>query len=277
MTDKTVFDAVRESKKLRNENVAFLSMHGSRAYATASESSDYDVKGIFIASADELFGLNPVGIDAPSINGNVHFGKTSADFEVHELGKFFKLLTKSNPNMLEYIFAPTYMSWIDEDDLLAIRNLANGCVTKLLYNAYIGMFEKNKPEFYKKMDEGNACYDTEWKSFTREKKVVDAKALLVMLRSLLSCYHVLLTREVEMDMRKTSRYARKVDLYYHLLGLKRGEVELDIKLVYDEMEHLKGMVDDAYEESILLDKVPVEVVEEMDAFLKDIRFRTVCK
>jgi len=69
---------------------------GSHAYGLATETSDEDFRGVFFASREQLYaGTTPDQI-ADATNDRVYY----------ELGRFLKLLTKSNPTALELLASP---------------------------------------------------------------------------------------------------------------------------------------------------------------------------
>ena len=72
------------------------SISGSRAYNLALPSSDTDIKGIFVLPQKELYGLGYTDQVANESNDETFF----------EIGKFFELLSKNNPNILELISVP---------------------------------------------------------------------------------------------------------------------------------------------------------------------------
>ncbi len=76
--------------------IVFECVSGSRAYGLATETSDTDIKGVFIAPRDNFYSLEfPEQVN--SDNNNVVF---------YELRKFIDLLAKNNPNMLEMLDMP---------------------------------------------------------------------------------------------------------------------------------------------------------------------------
>jgi hypothetical protein len=82
------FDSVRKSKHLVYEVVS-----GSRSYSLDTPASDWDYKGVFIVPHDVFYGL-----DYPE-----QLQDETNDIVYYELGKLFRLLGKSNPNILEII------------------------------------------------------------------------------------------------------------------------------------------------------------------------------
>ncbi len=69
---------------------------GSRAYGLDTKGSDTDIKGLFVAPKARFYGFD---------TGD-HVANESNDIVYFEIRKFFDLLTKSNPNVLELINSP---------------------------------------------------------------------------------------------------------------------------------------------------------------------------
>ena len=69
---------------------------GSRAYGTDTPESDTDVKGVFILPRQQFYGLD----ETEQVNDASH------DTTYYEIGRFVELLLKSNPNVLEILYAP---------------------------------------------------------------------------------------------------------------------------------------------------------------------------
>ncbi len=69
---------------------------GSQAYGLALPHSDTDIKGVFVLPKDEFYGLNYID----QVNNDTN------DEMFYELKKFFDLLLKNNPNLLELLSTP---------------------------------------------------------------------------------------------------------------------------------------------------------------------------
>lgn len=84
---------LEEKIEKNGRKVIFSCIAGSVSYGTNDEYSDIDIKGVFICSKDEFFGLNRPEQIADEKNDVVYF----------EIGKFIKMLDSSNPTALEMI------------------------------------------------------------------------------------------------------------------------------------------------------------------------------
>lgn len=91
--------------KKNKQHILFESIYGSHAYGTAIETSDKDIRGVFIMPQDELLGLDYV----PQI------GDDKNDTVYYEIGRFCELLLSSNTTVLEMLFMP--------EDCILHRNL----------------------------------------------------------------------------------------------------------------------------------------------------------
>jgi hypothetical protein len=82
---------------LRQQNlILFEAISGSRAYGTNLPHSDTDLKGVFILSESQFFGLDYVPQVANETNDEVFY----------ELRRFVELLLKNNPTVLELLGTP---------------------------------------------------------------------------------------------------------------------------------------------------------------------------
>lgn len=84
-------------QELREQGyVLFECISGSQAYGLATENSDVDIKGVFVLPKEKFYSLEY--IDQVNENNN--------NVAYFELKKFFDLLSKNNPNMIEMLNMP---------------------------------------------------------------------------------------------------------------------------------------------------------------------------
>lgn len=82
---------------LRNKGLIILEcISGSKAYGLDTPASDTDIKGVFILPKEEYYGLNYT----EQVNNETN------DIVFYELGRYMKLLTLNNPNILELLNTP---------------------------------------------------------------------------------------------------------------------------------------------------------------------------
>ncbi len=74
----------------------FEAVTGSRAYGTDLPASDHDRRGVFVLPMAQFYGLTDLPQVSDERNDNVYY----------ELRRFFDLLAKNNPNMLELLAMP---------------------------------------------------------------------------------------------------------------------------------------------------------------------------
>lgn len=74
----------------------FEATTGSRAYGTDLPTSDHDRRGVFVLPKAQFYGLTDLPQVSDERNDNVYY----------ELCRFFDLLAKNNPNMLELLATP---------------------------------------------------------------------------------------------------------------------------------------------------------------------------
>lgn len=111
----------------KNRDIIFKALVGSRAYGTNVEGSDYDYKGVYIATNKEvLTGTFPEQII------------TSKDETYYEVSRFLELLTVGNPTMIELLFTPNDCV-IEGDDIFdLILEHKDKFLTKKLANSFCG-------------------------------------------------------------------------------------------------------------------------------------------
>jgi len=76
--------------------IVFECVSGSRAYGLETPTSDTDIKGVFVMSKRDFYGLDYI----PQINNKTN------DVSFYELKRFIELLMQNNPNILELLNTP---------------------------------------------------------------------------------------------------------------------------------------------------------------------------
>lgn len=82
---------------------------GSKAYGLDTPESDTDLKGVFVASTEEVLSLHPV---------KETIDRTDPDVCYHEVEKFIRLALKGNPTIIEQLFATEYTQLTWEGQIL---------------------------------------------------------------------------------------------------------------------------------------------------------------
>lgn len=80
----------------RNNCIIYEVISGSKAYGLNHADSDTDIRGVFVLSREEFYGFDYVEQVNDETNDTVYY----------EIKKFMKLLSKSNPSILEMIHTP---------------------------------------------------------------------------------------------------------------------------------------------------------------------------
>jgi predicted nucleotidyltransferase len=85
---------------LSRKQIILEGITGSRAYGLDTESSDTDIKGIYVAPTRDILGL---------YNVKETIDHVDPDWVYREVGKFIQLAMKGNPTILELLFLDGYL------------------------------------------------------------------------------------------------------------------------------------------------------------------------
>ena len=122
---KYTFDDIREKGLLLYEYV-----RGSHAYGLGLPTSDVDTGGIYMAPAEQLLGL---GLDYQD-----QIASEKNDDTWLELNKFFQLLLKSNPTVLESLFIPERCIKYEHPIMTEIKKHRDKFITKECFKPILG-------------------------------------------------------------------------------------------------------------------------------------------
>lgn len=84
---------------MKPNNIILEGVTGSMAYGLDTETSDEDIKGIYVVPTAEVLGLFKV---------RETYDHVDPDWCYHEIGKFVSLALKCNPTVLELLFLEGY-------------------------------------------------------------------------------------------------------------------------------------------------------------------------
>ncbi len=113
----------------------FLVEGGSRIFGYASESSDYDVRGVFVHPLSVYLGLKPY-------DEVITIQRDNQDIVLFDIRKFHRLLLDSNPNVLEWVRSP--IVYYDRGYLDLYQDLVLGHIdAPKLARAYKGIIKNN--------------------------------------------------------------------------------------------------------------------------------------
>ncbi len=114
-------------KELKESNcIIFECIGGSRAYGLVTETSDVDIRGVYILPMDQFYSFEYQDQISDERNNVIYY----------ELRKFLDLLTKNNPNMLEMLNIPA--DCILHRDPLFDRIKAEDFVSQLCKDTFAG-------------------------------------------------------------------------------------------------------------------------------------------
>ncbi len=147
---------------------------GSHHYGFPSHDSDVDLKGIHLAPARALLGLE---VPRETHDALLDFEGVEHDLTTHEAQKALGLLLRGNGNMLERILSPLQL--VESDDTRALAELASGSLSTRFFGHYRGYFAGMRREHE-----------------TRRQ----AKSLLYTYRVALTGVHLLRTGELRADV-----------------------------------------------------------------------------
>lgn len=158
--------------------VLLCAVTGSHIYGFSSPDSDIDLKGVHQVPTRDLLGFTGV---AETHDRLQVFEGTECDLTTHELRKALALLLAGNGNMLERFESPIQLYQSPVVD--AMRHLSEGARSTRFVRHYAGFFK-------------GMCREHERSAAPR------AKTLLYCYRVALTGAHLLLTGELECDLRR---------------------------------------------------------------------------
>lgn len=113
---------------MKPKNIILEGITGSKAYGLDTETSDTDIKGIYVAPTQDILGL---------YNVKETIDNTDPDWTYHEVGKFIQLAMKGNPTVSELLWLDGYLELTKFGKVL-IDNRHLFLSTKAIRNAYGG-------------------------------------------------------------------------------------------------------------------------------------------
>lgn len=120
------YNAIKEFINVNNINVILVGLGGSRAYGTAIDNndyhSDYDYRGIYLNSIDELIGIK-------TDKGQIC--DTQTDTVIYSFNKMITLLSNCNPNTIEIL-------GLRPEDYIYLSDVGH----ELIYNAEMFLSKK---------------------------------------------------------------------------------------------------------------------------------------
>lgn len=124
------------------ENIILDGVVGSRAYGLATDDSDTDTLGVFVAPTLDVSGLFWSSKDETVTNAS----PDGDDYTYHEVGKFLRLILKGNPTMIEFLFLDEHTSKDKYGDLLVSNAIQLIPLTDTYYS-YLGYAQSQLEKF----------------------------------------------------------------------------------------------------------------------------------
>lgn len=225
-------------------NVGLAGYRGSVAHGTAGDIiDDIDIGGVFVAPEAHYFGLT-------SLNHIEKIGVADKyDFALFEIRKYFRLLLKSNPNVLSLLWLPQNLYIVQSDwgkELIANRELF---MSKALYKSFGGYA-------YGQLNRmTHPCTNQAYQGKKRRERFkqfgYDCKNAAHLIRLLRMGIEALATGEINV-----ARHDAK-----QLKEIKRGEWSL--AKVEQEAERLQHLLDEAFVKCSLPAKPAYEKAEQL--------------
>lgn len=255
-------------------NVIFACLGGSHSYGFATVESDFDIRGIWMANAEDFFTLNPP--TPREAKSTIQRHGEDVDIELQELTKFLSLALKNNPNILESLFVPEKFIVVSSSIYQEMREAMPIILNKdFIFNAYrdyaLQQFTRMRqqytdfkieqesvavfsPEEYKaKLDELRTQHDrNDWDSLLQRKITIDVhrpvpmaerklniKNAAHLLRLLATAEYVLRTGEMRISPPNKE----------FIIEVRTGNVSWEE--IISEKERLERATEKAYERSVL--------------------------
>lgn len=114
---------------MKPENIILEGITGSKAYGLDTESSDTDIKGIYVEPTKKVLGLS---CDMQHSTKD----HTDPDWVYHEVQKYMKLAMNGNPTVLELLFLDNYNVLTDAGKLLVDNRQL--FLSNVVYKSYGG-------------------------------------------------------------------------------------------------------------------------------------------
>lgn len=112
---------------MKPDNIILEGITGSRAYGLDTETSDTDIKGVYVAPTQDILGL---------YNVKETVDHTEPDWVYHEVGKFIELAMKGNPTILEMLFLDGYLTLTKFGKMLVDNR--HHFLSNVIYKSYGG-------------------------------------------------------------------------------------------------------------------------------------------
>jgi predicted nucleotidyltransferase len=210
----------------------FATISGAHLYGFPSTDSDFDLRGVHVLPIREVVGLEtgPETMEKSGWRDGMEL-----DLVTHDVKKFFELMLKKNGYVMEQLLSPLVVYTTPEH--AELKSLAPRCLTRHHARHYLGFAA------------------TQW-GLSLKESPPRVKPLLYVFRVLLTGIHLMLTGEVEANLRALNETARLSYLdeliEQKVTGVEQGVLAAaDVALYEREYERLVIELESAHHASHL--------------------------
>lgn len=139
------YDFLRTDEHL-GKNIILLTVGGSRAYGTNTESSDLDIRGVSMDTPKSLLGLHPFDSRCDE----------ATDTTIYSLRRFISLAMKGNPNLYDILFCRPEEIVYETEEGKALREARHLFLSKRVVGAILGTCNNNQKRL------GNYIVKDDW-------------------------------------------------------------------------------------------------------------------
>jgi predicted nucleotidyltransferase len=217
---KGCYEAARP-EKLKECQVIYAFLSGSRAYGIAEEDSDYDIVCVFIAPKSFYLGLNstaiPEAVELKDVKFTYQKKSCLAGIRYYELRHFITLALKCNPSILEGL-------WIDENDIIYHDNVFKDFrAARTLFLSSSKIFKAYTGYAYDQMKKMTAAEVSTGRMGAKRKELLekfgyDTKNATHLIRMLYTAADIATGREIRVKM------PENIDI---LKAIRKGQFALD--------------------------------------------------
>lgn len=137
-------------------NIILEGITGSVAYGLNTETSDIDIKGVYVLPTRKVL---EIGFDPK----HTTIDNVDPDWVYHEVGKFMKLVINGNPTVTELLYLNEYTKMTPIGQML-VDNRDAFLSTKAVTNAYSGYAFSQAKKLNNRTEQGLNGYDSSLKN-----------------------------------------------------------------------------------------------------------------
>ena len=230
-----------------------LVITGSWMWGTSTETSDLDIRGIYIQPTRDILSLH---VPADTIEANKVLSD-KVDIQLYEVAKVMRMLLNGNGNIVEMLLSPTMFYDLDAEYNPEWSHVARKFLTKKLYKYYEGFYHSQRQ---------------------RAAKNRGSKALVYAARELMAGTWLMSEGEIICDFWELrelyqQRYS-KLPLLDEFLKRENWNTPVaddKIKEFEAEWEHMTEIMKNERDASELPEKEPADAYDQLNTMLLTIR------